>query len=338
MAEEVTSPESKEVDAPKDTETKVDTEIKTPEEDTEGLGLQTEDEIAKAMGIFEETKDDEDNEEKPKTEEPSEKKEAQEEEAKAETDGEEAKVETPPEEPKTEEPKKPEGNPELAVAKAELEIANKRYAESTNEFQTKYKPMEENLKKLESEREELAEVISSNPELAALFMETVKKRELIPKPAQTPTTDAVKEEVLASVRQELAPIFAKQEEEKAAQEKSRYDAILEFEKEHPGLTDEDRGKLGTTERFFRDTFGLPQKEALDKAWTTHFPEKAQQAAAEQAKSETLAKTTTNAKATTQKVSGQSTQPVGGGLSPEQLRMAKKFGISPEQYASALPKE
>jgi hypothetical protein len=322
MAEETKSPETPEVEV-------------AETEETEGSGFATQEEVDKALGIFDETEEEDGNEEDSETEEPS-----KEEEAPAEETEEEPKEETE-EEPAAEEEKseteEPVKEPETEATQAniEAELWKKRYSDSQKEYEEKWKPLEGELRTLQTEREQLADIIASNPELSDLFLKTVESREKAPNQAPASQTDSLKEELLAAVRQELSPLFAKQEEEKVQAEKARYEAIEAFEEEHPGLTDADRSNIGQTSAFLQRTLGLSNKEALDRAWVTLYPDKAQEKAVSSAKKEVIARQTQNQQATTQKVPAGSNRTTGFQLSPEQRKVAKKFGMTDEEYAATV---
>jgi hypothetical protein len=323
-------------------------EAKEPvEESTEEIGLTDPKEIEEALGIFDETNEDEDEEkskgEKEESEEKSKEKpekesEESEEEAKESDEGTEEEKESKDEdEEKSDEeskeekkPKEPKpDDPATQVLKDELEIANKRYADSTREFETKYKPMEEENTRLKSQMEYTADIIASDPELSAKFLKAAEDRgeaSAAPKPA-------VDEETKAELKALKDKLDSLEKETNAPKEKARVDAIMAFEKEHEGLTNEERSTLGATAGVLQDKLGLSDKEALDRAWMVIHPEEATKAAADKAEKEARVNQAKKEKATSEKSPAASGASTTVSLTAEEKIVAKKFGMSEDDYAA-----
>jgi hypothetical protein len=311
------------------------TESNEVEESVEGAGLTDPKAIEEAMGIFEESKEEEDNEETEdeKTEEES-KEESEEE---SEEKGEESEEES---EEKSEEEKKDEEKsdtpPELDSVKAELEVVKKRYADSTREFETKYKPMEEENSKLKSQMEYTADLIASDPDLSAKFLKVANERGEQPQPTK-PDSDEVVNAALAKLKEELAPVFKMKEDAETKKEQEFVEAVMSFEREHEGLTDEERGQIGKTAGMLQESLGLSNKEALDRAYLVLHPEQATKAAAEKAKNEALVEQAKKEKATSSKSPAASGATSVVTLTAEEKMVARKFGMSEEDYAAAMKK-
>jgi hypothetical protein len=294
----------------------------------EELGLTDPKEIEEALGIFDETNEEEDNEkskDEPEEESKESEENSEEEEEEAEEPDEESKEEEKSEENSEEDKESKEEKSDEPEVNAEAEVWKKRYADSTREYETKYKPMEEENGTLKTQLEHVADLIASDPELSAMFLRTAKEREdsgdePAPKREAEMKLPPEMQEAIDYVKQTKA-------DAEARREKDRIEAIMSFEKDHTDLTDDDRAKLGATAGALQEKLGLSDKESLERAYLALYPEKLKEAAKGNAEKEATLNQLKKDKATSQK------GPAGSGtnettsLTAEQKVVARKFGMT-----------
>lgn len=291
----------------------------------DGVGIDDADEVFRRLAEVEPEKDN--AEEEAETPEESSEEEA---EAEPEEESEEEEAEEP--EQKEEEP--PQEPSELERLKDEAETWKNRYSDSQREFQTKLKPELDNLKAqneaLAKERQEIAEVLKSDPELLEAFVRAANNPELAK--AEPPKAKLDKEELIELFKETFGPESVEAlQEAKNTRVQKRMDAIDKFEAEHPGLTDEQRVKLaqmaGTIETIEKIDLGA----ALDRAYIALYPDKAFEKKSKEIEEAAKVNVIKNKSATITKTTGGPSTKSQPGLTPQEQIAARKMGMSAEDY-------
>lgn len=308
---------------------------KEVEELIDGVGLQDPAEVLKQFedpfaetevkdevisGIPGETDDEEDDKETPADE-------TKDEETKDEPEKQEEKKEEPAKEPS-----------ELELAKADAETWKKRYSDSQTEFQTNLKPQIDTLtsekEALAQERREIAEVLKSDPELLDAFVRAANNPNLAktePAKVEKPVID--KESLEAAIKATFGPdALSAITDASATRKQARIDAIDKFDAAHPGLTDEEKGKLAQVAGTLEVIQKIPLGEALDRAYLAQYPDKAFEAKSKEIEENAKITAIRNRESAQSRTSGGSTgNNAPTALTPQELMTARKLNMSEKDY-------
>jgi hypothetical protein len=247
--------------------------------------------------------------------------------------------ETKEEEPKVEEKKEPA----QIDWESDANPYKKNYADSTREVNEVLLPAKNERDALLAEKEdwgkernEIRGILRSNPELLKAFLAqsevyTPVEGADVPPVTKKPELDqkTIDEAVKKTIGEDGLRMI---QDTKEKTERERMATITEFETKHPGLTREERGIIATQTSILEATLKLPLAEAMERSYKATFPERAleeerkkleEEARVRAAKKENAKVVTTGASIST------GSKPAAPQLTAKQLKMAKAFGLSPE---------